>query len=768
MTHSTLPPSGQVGRLSFQDFEFSRSFKDEVLKRCKPGSYNLVLHKHLGDIVYAIGTKKEFDRRHQAPLRFIVRPQHEFMMSMFGILDYSVFDIDALVKKNDALKHSYFGTSFPQPAEIDRLENDLFQALFSCIPRVGEPFVCESTALNDFFSFNKYWAYRWAANMGLHDYFRFSPPVNWPQLSDEAKRKLSAISSLDKIVIFAPEAATAAELPTSFWNVLANAVHDAGYKIILNSNRYNINYCISAFDLDLSLKDIVALSYECRNTFSLRSGFCDVVAGIGDRLYTFYPSMLRREANGLNKVFKLDSAVNEIVISKWKIEKTTWEGIDLTTRLQRIIDKIRLSYIGETFRSALFPKHRLARSKARRRALDEIAGAPKRFPDNNVYNPPSHDRQINFMGITLYKKTYEAIDEGSLLVRRSFLSGLYHDKKHGGRSRHIFLFGAPLFTRTRKREDKIKIFGTTIRKRDLSNPYISRIFGLVDPKYDDIYIFRYHIGETYVYLAHLANWIAKEGSRNPAIVTSRESHIPLIKMFLPEGTHLLHIPLNEREFNYIVDRRVNFDGRRLLCNERDILQKLAGPDLGMSEKNFYDFILRDMGLPRSAPLAPPRPSKDAEITLRDKLRAIEFDTSKYVFLIPEATSLSNLKTTFWDDLCEALIGRGYQIFANCTDQRSKPWGAKSIDLSLEEAFVLAQSARGIIGLASGLGVLLSAAGVPMDLIYSDLASGEHNSTTIKSVYSISSIPRTSSNPIREYDLSHTPDDEIKREILERY
>ena len=72
---------------------------NEIKALCQPGAYNLVLHKHLGDVFYAIGAKDEFEATYNAKLHFIVRPQHEFLMQMYGIEDYSVYDLDVLVKK---------------------------------------------------------------------------------------------------------------------------------------------------------------------------------------------------------------------------------------------------------------------------------------------------------------------------------------------------------------------------------------------------------------------------------------------------------------------------------------------------------------------------------------------------------------------------------------------------------------------------------------------------------------------------------------------
>ena len=155
------------------------------------------------------------------------------------------------------------------------------------------------------------------------------------------------IAPLNKIVLFAPEAATATEFSPEFWSIISKRVHQQGYKIIVNSKKYKIKHGISAFDLNLSLQDVIALGFSCAYVFSLRSGLCDVLVGARERLYAFYPAMLHRGMNSLNKCFEPTPNVNEIAVWHWKIDKVLWEDEDLTKPLQKHINKLRRKSIIE-------------------------------------------------------------------------------------------------------------------------------------------------------------------------------------------------------------------------------------------------------------------------------------------------------------------------------------------------------------------------------------------------------------------------------------
>ena len=121
-------------------------------------------------------------------------------------------------------------------------------------------------------------------------------------------------------------------------------MNERGYKVIVNSKRFKIVGAISAHDLGLSLSDMVSLCYACAGVFSLRSGLCDLLAGMGGRLYAFYPAMLIREMHGLNRTFDLPSPVNEIGLHKWKIDPVIWNGEDLTPAFQAHVDWLRTAH----------------------------------------------------------------------------------------------------------------------------------------------------------------------------------------------------------------------------------------------------------------------------------------------------------------------------------------------------------------------------------------------------------------------------------------
>ncbi len=258
--------------------------------------------------------------------------------------------------------------------------------------------------------------------MGIED-CRLSLPSCTPQLSHHAKLALAAVAPLPKIVLFAPEAATAQEFDLSFWNILADLIHSQGYTIVVNSKRITLRHGVSAFAMDLDLADVVALGYACAYVFSMRSGLCDALVGIGERLYAFYPAMLRREGYGLCKAFRGAPNVREICISEWIVDSWQWEGIDCTPLLQDYVNKLRQQHRRTVFIKSLPFKKNDPKVHSLLHKLELWAGSPIPFMETNTENM-ARDQVSTFIGIPVKRKSFHYSQEEGKSTRRSIMFGL--------------------------------------------------------------------------------------------------------------------------------------------------------------------------------------------------------------------------------------------------------------------------------------------------------------------------------------------------------
>lgn len=739
------------------------NYVQEIESLCNSSKYNLVLHKHLGDVFYAIAAKDAFECTYGKPLRFVIRPQHVFLMELFGITDYSVYDLDKLVKKNNTFKERYFANRQPTAHEVDRLENEIYQAVFSCVPRLGKAFVAENP-INNFFTYNRYWCYRWATNMGIEEDFRFDVPTIELPLSEIAKKCVAEVGPMEKIVLFAPEAATAVELPPEWWAVIAEEVHQHGYKILVNSKRIKLPYGVSAFDYGLSLRDVVSIGLKCRYIFALRSGLCDVLVGAQERLYTISPAQLRREDKSLSIPFSIPGKVNEVQLYNWTVSPFVWEGVDLGSRLQKEVSKLRRSYWKESFMSLWRPRRD---HTYWRRLFKDIAGLGRFFPDNNIENPKPAT-EVKFSDLTIYRSEQKILDNRYFHIR-SFFNGFIQVKK-SSTDRKIQIFGFTVFSIKLRKYKVMRILGIPCYISKRNKEFFEYFRSRLGDKYDAVFVSRHNIGETIVYLMYLKLWIRTVGAKRPAILVWREKDLPLYNMFIEEGCDILRFDVAQSDLNAFFQQEVTVVGNtQVICPTFRIAESMKIDWKKGISVNFVSTILQSMGLHETdqvtnLPKVSSRMQRKAEVTIASLTHG-----RSYVLLCPEANSLKTLSMTFWQDLCQKFVEKGYVVLVNALDTSICIENAVTIHCPIDELYVYAQRAQRIVSMSSGLGVLLSTVGTSCDLIYTDFVSHSigYDSTMAKSIYSVTNLLQViaSKSNVREWDAKYYSDEKLADMIM---
>lgn len=744
---------------------YVNNYINEIKTLCPKRRYVLVLHKHLGDVFYAIGAKDAFKRTYGEPLFFIVRPQHEFLMKLWQVQDYAVYDLDQIIKKNDNFKKSYFKGKTSSKEELDRLENEFFQAAFPCIPTKDSPFVCENP-INNFFSYDRYWCYRWATNMGVEEDFRFPLPKGNIPLSTAAQRCITNLGGLDKIILLAPEAATAIELPPEWWAVISNIANEKGYKILINSNRIHVPHTYSAFDFHLTLEDVVSIGLRCHAVFALRSGLCDVLVSVGRRLFVISPAMLRREEASLSIPFNEYTGVHEYQLKNWEFPKFIWEGQDIGKRIQILMDANRLFFWRETILSLLKPK---SQHTFWRRCFNNICGRGRVFPENNIENPLT-EKIIKYKSILLYSSRIVTVDNQRAHVR-SIFNGMISSLSSPSVVK-ITCLGFPLYSAKLKRHKIVKIAGIPVffksREREF-NDYITNVVGSFRDKYTDVIILRHNIGENVIYLANIRKWIEASGMKAPVVIAWRQKDIPLYRLFCGTDVPVEYVRISQSDINSFfrqsncIVANVNIHIPTYRISEA-MKERLKGGE----KVNFVKFIEDSVQI-GSGNFRLPAPGDNAFNEAALFLRQHDV-TEKYIIICPEATSLTPISREFWITLCQALADRGYKIIVNHLYHEAFIPGAISSSLPIDVLFVLASRSNGFISLASGLAVLLSLAGVRGDLIYTKFRSKSigYSAKLAKKIYSVHHIKSIETESICEHIYDEMTVQELLNDILTRY
>lgn len=759
-------------------FNLTANVVRQVEALCREDAYNIVAYKHLGDVFYFLAAKEALEKTFGGKVHYILLPQHEFLAKLWNITDYSTFPLDKLVKKNKAFVRAFFDKQDPDPFILDSdLENLYLLQTFGNIPQRTKPFVLENL-VNKFSDYPYYWCFRWAQSAGVEEEFRFRLPRGEVPLSSRTKEVVEKLGGLDRIILLAPEAATATELPPEWWAVLTQSLRSKGYQLLVNSKRIRIPGCQSAFDLGLSLEEVVAVGLRCRAVFSLRSGLADVLVPAGERLFVFNPAMLRREKGSLNYPFEEPTGVHELQIHQWNISDCRFEDIEIGELLRPYVKACRWKFYKELFLSLFHRKvHRFWYNVFR-----DIAGWPKRFPENNIMNPSSKEKQFSLGPLSFYKKRLYRRNN-DFVLERSFLNGFIKTQRREA-GKKLKLLGIPIISLKDRESRTIRFLGVPVyrkNRREEFYQYLSKHIRIASEETygkgsvaDHVFIIRHNLGETTLYLAEFEQWAEQVGAKRPLLVVWRRRDLSFVKLFLNGRPFVKFVPIAQSDINcFLKEDLREIDGITIHVPTPEIAEAMKEAALTQPDVNFADWIRQSMSLEDWDD--PRRPEPTAIARKRASWVLSHAGVQRpFVLLCPEAISLKTVSDTFWCDLAEHFSEEGYDVLVN----RYAPQGKSSLLESfpscspdVEVLFALAQKAERIVSMASGLGVLLSLTGRPVDLLYSDTRNRHigYSAEFCRRMYSVHHMPWSEVKLVREHvveDLSKVLNAILSRNIAQ--
>ena len=233
----------------------------ELARNLKSDRYYFVSMHSAGDTYYLCSLKSALERKLQGKIVFIIKPSHQAVLEIFANESYIICE-NQLIKK---FHHT------PQCFEFDSVvSTPTLGALFPAHPDILQKHIVSTNMLN--------WNLQW---LDLPLDTKGDLPSNLPKLSEILRDKIEKIAPLDKIFLLCPEANTYPILPSIIFKSECENLLNQGYKIIVNipnHKEYTRYFSDGVYDLDLSLKDAIALALCCAGVISTRSGFCDIIA----------------------------------------------------------------------------------------------------------------------------------------------------------------------------------------------------------------------------------------------------------------------------------------------------------------------------------------------------------------------------------------------------------------------------------------------------------------------------------------------------------
>lgn len=242
----------------------------ELAQNLKADCYYFVSPASAGDTYRLCTLKAALESHYKGKIIFIIKAMHEAICEMFEGLEYVICED----KSVDFCKNK-------QCLSIDNVVS---------VPTLGKihsnfiyyEFPADTDTQLDFDR----------VRLMLSQSARRVLPTNLPKISKSLRTKLDKIAPLNQIILFCPEANSFPKLPFIIFKDECQRLRKEGYSIVVNSLKYKKEYARffmgGVYDLDLSLKEAIALGISCAGVFSTRAGFCDIVAYYCKRLKIYY------------------------------------------------------------------------------------------------------------------------------------------------------------------------------------------------------------------------------------------------------------------------------------------------------------------------------------------------------------------------------------------------------------------------------------------------------------------------------------------------
>ena len=283
-----------------------REYVDEyhtVLKQCKSNHYNLLCFQNLGDTLMLLSMRKAFEEAYNNPLNYLIPIEQEDILKLYDIPEYSLVDTSKFLSNLDFDSDTAIATN--------RRKYDLFSRLFSIIPQLNTPFIAGGFDRTIGGYYTSTFTGTVADNLGI-ECKKALPPKHYDCISEDAQIILKRLGPYEKIVMIAPEARSIHMLPQEYWDNMSKEWIKKGFIVV--ATVMDLKNCPkSAVPIQFSLSDTIALGNICHKVVSLRSGLCDCLACIGEKLTVIYNQGMDVDYLSINNCFQLNERVNEIV-----------------------------------------------------------------------------------------------------------------------------------------------------------------------------------------------------------------------------------------------------------------------------------------------------------------------------------------------------------------------------------------------------------------------------------------------------------------------
>lgn len=326
-------------------------------------------------------------------------------------------------------------------------------------------------------------------------------------------------------------------------------------------------------------------------------------------------------------------------------------------------------------------------------------------------------RTINLFGFPLYM--YENTSNSYV---KEFLGGFISINRNKSKIKDLKtfrVFNKTVYVRMIE-DDFINYYfsGKLVKKVSLTNLFYKKYLKKVKYTYDDVYILDCNSGEIYLFLAYIAKaFLKKNNSQSPLFVATKKYHVDILKIYYPNAKYI-----------FVPKSKLKTKSSYWKINGHQFFMLFSSDYFGKIEKDikygeinsvhYFDRMLEYLGLTRKDCTASniTIPTDDQK-SLYEKVNKLGLNLNNFIILAPEALTCEEIEYLFWQNLADELLKRNFDVYINVTCQNLPFKNCKNTSLNYREVLFLAQKAKAVISLRSGLSEFLLSTEIPNITIY---------------------------------------------------
>ncbi len=312
---------------------------DVLRQYCQEEAYNIFLYMHFGDDFYKASVYQQLQETYKRPVHYIVQPNEVCIMQLWGIENYSVFDIEAWMETR-------IGEKVRDRVVYEYLKHDLIAQVMPTEPQQGAAFICHPHNNRIY----QTWRRRFEPPRVMSNYVRAclgimkqgkvpTGAIRYPEWDANFREEIESIAPLDKIILIAPEVRSDIMFNPRVWHVMVQQLHARGFTVIENVMDPK-NHIKQAVHIKMSVEQALQLGTRCKAVFAARSGLCDLLAGIGDRLHILWPYWRHAQSGpffSMRENFDIPGGTSphDYILSRDSKPLLMFEGVDLLQNVRK-------------------------------------------------------------------------------------------------------------------------------------------------------------------------------------------------------------------------------------------------------------------------------------------------------------------------------------------------------------------------------------------------------------------------------------------------